>query len=226
MKKIRIIAAAAMVSVMTPCAAADFFDTSMPDAMFSLGARIGVNTSNRTVAKNVFNTWNKNSWGTGFELGFVADVKIRDYISIQPGLFYETHSGNYAYIQNLAEGQDQTQVGNTINYALTIPVLCSLHFNVTDNLRWNVDLGPYFTVNLDKKNDGKVVFPAEVSIGGVASTASTNTCEFGFKMGTGLNIMTHYYVGVHYMAGCTRVWNVKPLEGRNKAWTFTVGYDF
>lgn len=44
-------------------------------------------------------------------------------------------------------------------------------------------------------------------------------------MGTGIQVLDHYYLGVHYEAGCTKVWK-HSLAGRNKAWTFTIGYDF
>ena len=50
--------------------------------------------------------------------------------------------------------------------------------------------------------------------------------EVGLKMGTGLNIFKHYYVGVHYVAGLRDVYKVKGFGGRNKTWSFVLGYDF
>ena len=49
--------------------------------------------------------------------------------------------------------------------------------------------------------------------------------DVGLKMGTGLKLFDHYYVGVHYLAGLTHAWKL-PSGGKNKSWMFTVGYDF
>ena len=57
--------------------------------------------------------------------------------------------------------------------------------------------------------------------------------DFGIKMGTGLQVLGHYYVGAHYLAGCIDAWKdrsignvTKTYGGVTKAWVFTLGYDF
>ena len=55
--------------------------------------------------------------------------------------------------------------------------------------------------------------------------------DWGFKMGFGLLIKEKYYVGAHYDAGCRNAHRYNPyadkeVSGRNKAWNFTVGYNF
>ncbi len=62
-------------------------DTGTPSRLFSLGARIGINTAKSTIRNPQFNQWNNTSWGTGFEIGAVVDINIRNYIAIQPGAF-------------------------------------------------------------------------------------------------------------------------------------------
>ena len=74
---------------------ADFFSTAGSEDKFSVGARIGVNTTNRTISDNALPyCYHKESWGIGFNLGVVATFNIRDWISVQPGLFYESRSGS------------------------------------------------------------------------------------------------------------------------------------
>ena len=86
MKHIKqIISSVMAVSAVLPVSAQKFLDTSAPDRLLTMGARIGVNSSNATVKDDVYDLWNKNSWGTGFDLGVVADINIRNFIAIQPG---------------------------------------------------------------------------------------------------------------------------------------------
>lgn len=213
-----------------PASASDFFSTAVPEQPFSLGVRVGLNTSNRTVDKDVFNLWNSNSWGTGFDAGVVADINIRDYIAIQPGFFYQSRSGNFTYSDLLMPSENtqlqNTQFGHTRSYHFNIPILASLRFNVTDDVRWSVDFGPYLDFRLGSSETQKIMHISYNPADPGYVEAKKNTFDFGIKIGTGLNILHHYYVGVHYMAGALDVWKTPELGGRNKCWQFTVGYDF
>lgn len=256
MKKTYCLLAATAVAI--GAQASDFFNTGRPESLFDLGVQIGVNTSNRTVNKEIFNLWNNNAWGTGFELGVTADINIRDYISLQPGFFFESRSGSYAYafdyINEALEQKELSQFGKVRSYNFTIPLMASLHFNVTDDLRWNVEVGPYFQIVLKNAKGSGFMYDSEMNItttdptvtpvraegdntvagegNGNAATstkfvsAHADNFDFGFKFGTSLTLKRHYSIGVHYMAGCLDVWKESALGGRNKAWVFTVGYTF
>lgn len=226
------VAAALALSVVPQAAANDFFSTEDAGRLFNFGVRFGVNTSNRTVDKPVFNQWNKNSWGTGIDAGFVVDLNIKDYLSLQPGFFYNSRSGDYAYRFNYINQDDLetvvTQLGHCRAYYFTIPVMGVLHLNAGDNLRWNVEFGPYLQIKLHSKFDNQIDYPLPRPnlMGESLDNAGLKGVDFGFKMGTSLNIYRHYYVGVHYLAGCLNAWNPGALGGRNKEWSFSVGYDF
>ena len=52
-------------------------------------------------------------------------------------------------------------------------------------------------------------------------------------MGTAIEILDHYYVGAHYLAGCLPAWKdrkignvTKDFGGVTKGWVFTIGYNF
>lgn len=214
--------------------ASDFFDTTTPDDLMNLGVRFGVNTSNRNLNKDVFNVWNCNSWGTGIDVGVVAELNFRDWFSIQPGLFYESRSGKYAYV-NVNNYTDEgerilmSQYGRDRSYSLVIPVLACAHFNVSNDLRWNVEFGPYAQIVLKNSINGEfgtpiVASPESLPLG-YTSVKSTKG-DFGFKMGTSLTILDHYVVGIHYEAGVLKPWSDGNLGGRRKAWVFSVGYNF
>lgn len=214
-----------------PASAQSFFSTGVPEHLFSLGVRAGLNVSNQNVDKGVFNGWNVNSWGSGFQLGAVVSINMRDFFALQPGFFYESRSGNYAYLSEglqpvAEETQDFMQLGHYRNYWFTVPVMAQLRFNLLAGAKWTVDVGPYFSWMLHNKN--KDAFQEGVPEGTAVeyAAAERKRFDFGFKFGTGINFLTHFYIGVHYMAGSLDVWKQKSLGGRNKTWTVTAGYDF
>lgn len=226
--------------------AADFFSTERTEDTFNFGVRIGVNTSNRTVNnKAMFDDamsagYGRQSWGTGFDLGAVVDINIRNYLSIQPGFFFESRSGDYTFFRNSiydgGSGPMTTQIGHLRSYAFNIPILASFHFNITDDIRWDVDFGPYIGFNLGSSLKDKVLQSNLITNSVVERIFDRKPApvDFGFKFGTAFRILGHYYVGAHYMAGATKAWKNLELDaiternygGRTKAWVFTLGYDF
>lgn len=230
MKKYIMGAALALVALM-PAKAEDFFSTADSETLFDLGVRIGMNTSNRTISQSVASLWNQNAWGTGFDAGVVCDINFKNFISVQPGFFYESRSGSFAYqstaLTSTGDAYILTQLGKGREYLFTIPIVASVHFNVQDHLRWNVDLGPYFQFKLKSTFDKKFSYPEATPSGGLEylNNVKTSKCDVGIKFGTGLDIYEHYYIGVHYMAGLLNAWNPGRLGGHNKAWLFTIGYN-
>lgn len=215
-----------------PTLAADFFSTEPADQLFNFGIRIGVNASNRTFPSEKFTAWNVNSWGSGFDAGVVVNLNMREYISIQPGIFFESRSGNYSYSQpyvnNKNESDNFIQLGRLRTYNLIIPVMASFNFNIADNLQWFVEAGPYAQLKLHASDSNKIQIIDQPTPTSPLKLeyAKSKFADWGFKLGTGILFNKHYSFGIHYLAGFTKVWK-SPLEGGlNKAWTFTLGYDF
>ncbi|MDE6533044.1 MAG: PorT family protein [Muribaculaceae bacterium] len=212
--------------------AQDFFSSEPAERLFSFGVRLGVNSSNRTFGKDYFKQWNINSWGTGVNAGVVIDLNMKDFFAIQPGFFFESRSGNYAYAQDYYENgeiQKFTQMGHYRTYNFTVPVMASFRFNVTDALRWNVEAGPYAQFKLHASDNDKitVIDPQPTTTSPLyTEAAKSNFLDFGIKMGTGLTLNRKYSFNVHYLAGTSNVWKNPHEGGRNKAWVFSLGYDF
>lgn len=210
-----------------PAVASDFFSTEQPEERFTFGLRLGVNTSNHTMRSSAFNVWNTDSWGAGFTLGAVADLAIRDYISIQPGFFFDYRSGKFSRVSvatDLAgDPYDLVSVGDSHSAFVTIPILASLHFSITPDLRWNIDAGPYLGLRLGS-SDNRQVIEADPE-GYVMREIGRRNSDFGFKLGTSLTLWRTWSFGIHYLAGMSSVWD-DGYAGRNKEWTFTLGYDF
>lgn len=97
--------------------------------------------------------------------------------------------------------------------------------NPAEGLRWSFDFGPCFTFGLGGSDKGTYEIGGESRHYSDGYFDNRHKFDFSLKMGTGIQVLDHYYLGVHYEAGCTKVWK-HSLAGRNKAWTFTIGYDF
>lgn len=235
----RIITATLFVLLALNAVAADFFSTEKSDDLFTFGVRVGVNTSNRTVNKDAAGSYNFQSWGTGFTAGVTASINIRDYLSIEPGLFFESRSGHSTFTSDPIDTDlgicYVTQSAHRHTYNLNIPVLASLRFNITKDLRWHVDFGPYVGFMLKSKLENKELLSTRPDLDNEAPfTAKPAPVDFGFKMGTAFELYKKYYIGIHYEAGAVKAYRDQSLGGgmeriyggRTKAWNFTVGLNF
>ena len=214
-----------------PAFAVDFFSTEKAPNLFNLGVRVGVNASNTTFSKEYFEKQNVNSWGAGFEGGVVANLNFRNYFTLQPGIFFESRSGNYTYateyITNFQTPDISYQLGHILFYDIAVPVMAVFNFNIADKIRWTVEVGPYLQYNLKKpaKNKINVLYRNPTETDYNVQKAISHVYDYGIKFGSGINVYSHYYFGIHYEMGLRPVWGF-PEGGVNKAWTFTVGYDF
>lgn len=215
--------------------AQEFFDTSHSDKFFTLGARIGFNTSNRTFPQDNYSNYIFTSWGLGFNAGVVANLNFREYLTIQPGFFFESRSGNLInivdYYQGTATNPGDLHTHYSVNhlraYYFTIPVMAMVKFNLCENVKWMVEAGPYLQISLKQTGqDGiAILYRSPLDLTYSQYTPQHNSCDVGIKMGTGIKVWDHYYVGVHYLAGILNAWK-HPEGGKNKSWMFTLGYDF
>lgn len=213
-----------LTAVTATAAHAQFFDTSRPATFFRLGLRAGLNMSNVSAGGPSFD-WNHNSWGTGFEAGIVADIAVREWFAIQPGFFYQSRSNTYTHITG--SGPDQNiSVGHTLYYAFYIPVMFQARFNITERLRWSLEAGPYLSLGLGHNDNGLIVVPAPQRPFDYGYFDRHKKNVWGMKMGAGLELDEHYYLGIHYMGGFGNAWKTVGIKGHNKAWTFTLGYNF
>ena len=231
MKLSRFLIAIILIFTSSQAFAVDFFSTEKPERLLTFGARFGVNTSNITFNNNYFEIKNVNSWGTGIEAGAVANLNFRDYITVQPGIFFQSRSGKYVYATSYLTYMNTSdisyQMGNYLYYDIMIPVMACLNFNIADNVKWSLEAGPYLQINVKKPCNNKVFVlyrnPDETAY--KMKNALSHFYDYGIKLGSGIKVNSHFYFGIHYDIGLREVWGF-PSGGHSKAWTFTVGYDF
>lgn len=230
MKKLLTTIITALALISTGTVRAQLLDTSEPSTFFSLSGRIGFNTSNRTVPTSNVSHYNHESWGTGFNVGALANLHFKEYLTLQPGLFFESRSGNYAYASDYEDFFNPMDViyvlGHWRAYYFTVPVMAIVKLNLAENVKVSGELGPYLQFHLNESGKGVEYFeylPLEGQY--THYMAQLKKVDVGLKIGFGLQFYNHYYVGAHYMAGLCNAWN-RPSGGKNKSWMFTIGYDF
>ncbi len=225
-----------LLCAFVPSAEAAFFSTAPAPEIIQVGVRAGLNTSTQTIDRDCFSNWSTSGWGTGFQLGVDVPLGILDFLSVQPGFYYQLRSGNYAVSASSQTGQ----MGHYTMSYLSIPVTVQINFNLNDNLRWSVEAGPYFSWRIGSHHNSASISPTPVSIGddqgvvvipGASDTYNVGTLakqkkDYGMKIGTFFLFAHKWYAGLHYYAGMTRVYKEKELGGSNQQWSLSLGYNF
>ena len=205
-------------------------DPSDPAKFVTFSARLGFNTSNRTFPSGHYNLWNKDSWGTGINVGGMANLNFKEYLTVQPGIFLESRSGDYAYLTEYLDffeaGDNYYEMGHLSSFCVTVPVMGVFKLNIAEKIKCTAELGPYFQFIVSEKgqNNVTVLYRLPSSTGYSQYKAQQRKYDIGVKMGGGLLFYDHYYIGVHYLAGACNAWTL-PSGGKNKSWMFTIGYE-
>lgn len=241
MKKV-LLSIVAMMAISAPVAnAIEFLDQGLPDKLFVFGVRGGVNVSNLSDNKYSVETemrWSNHNWKAGFTAGAVCDINIRNFLTLQPGFFFQTRSNEYDHMSAAIDGTSvEYQKGSRCSYYFQIPILASYRVMLTEEIQGQIDFGPYFMYGLGGEDDFDYFgmdfdvpenerikqFSGDVDYFG--DKGAIKGYDWGFKFGTGVVFLEKYYLGIHYEAGCRDVWKDR-YKGFNKAWNFTVGYNF
>lgn len=220
----RYIASIAAAAFALSASAQDFFSTAPAEKIIQIGVRAGLNTSTQSIDRDLFPNWVSSGWGTGFEVGVDVPLGILDFLSVQPGFYYQLRSGDYA----VSPSQQSAQMGHYSMSYVSVPVLLQINFNLTSRTRWTVEAGPYLSWRFGSRHtSAKVEWPEAADADGFSvGTLAKQKKDYGLKVGTHFLIDYHWYAGLHYQAGMTRVYKDKALGGSNQQWVISLGYNF
>ena len=242
MKKLILSFAILSAFLMPTAKADDFMDTGVPSKAISVGLRFGINSSSQKMDLGSYSNNVSVNNGTGWMVGGVVDLNVREYFSVQPGFFYENRRYGYTVIRH--DGDTQTlenEIGDTRYNMFTIPVLAVFRFNVSSHVQWNVAAGPYFGFSIGDGSDE--VEKISTRVGENNTTSAYNYKKFdrdfygdgqwqhksfdwGLKIGTGIRINRHYSFSIYYMKGFKDISADRDWTLKNRSWNFTIGYDF
>ena len=207
-------------------------DQGQPEKLLNYGVRLGFNSSN--VSNNfteIGAQWALNDWGNGISVGAVVDFNINNCLSVQSGLYYQLRNSEFKNFH--ATGSMTAIEGKREANFFQIPVLASFRMGIGKNIQGQIDFGPYFAFGFggNVKSTVYTTFDDEVKTmpfnqNYFGSAGNYHTFDWGFKMGVGALLYDHYYIGIHYDAGARNTLNIEDATGVNKAWNFTLGYNF
>lgn len=223
-------------------------DQGTPENLFDLGVRLGFNSSNvsNDYVESVANmTQAHNNWQEGVTIGAVIDLNIYNCLAVQSGVIYQRRRSDYQnLIINEEKGMFNYYDGQRHANYFQIPVLASFRLRLNKHIEGIVDFGPYFAFGFggkDKYTRYASLYNEETGIAGIVPESISadyfgdkgvhKSFDWGFKFGVGALVKDHYYVGIHYDAGARNILSHSPYSastttGLNKAWNFTIGYNF
>lgn len=215
-----------------------------------IGVRAGVNTSSigetRSGADAVTG-FQKTAWKPGFMVGAVVDISMTSFLALQPGFFYDYRHSTYETMTEFSyspgAGEPEASMARRANGSITtnwfhIPVLFSFRYSPLKALELQADFGPYMSLGLGGRDSYTVTDFSGDMPGSKSPKVKEDAfgkgdaryfrADWGFKMGVGLEICKHYYVGVHYLAGARNIARNKAVVSKSdtRAWQFAVGYNF
>lgn len=227
-----ICAACAVTASAQRASSSSFFSTEKVDNPLTIGIRAGGNLS--TFTGDHFSDVDLKS-RFGFNVGVNLDYSIMESFGIQTGVYFTTKGAKYETVK-IHEVYEEvtTKTYNWNPMYIQIPVLASYRYHFNDNLRWELNAGPYFAFGVGGKYkyertktslyDGEVLSSKETEED--FFNDDTNSFDMGIAFGTGLTYKKFYF-GVQYEIGMTNlVSDSEDYSMKNSNFTFSVGYNF
>lgn len=166
----------------------------------------------------------------GFHIGAFVDLGLTENFYIQPGLFYSNKG-----LKGELKEDDSYKLKMNLSY-LEIPILASYRINLSDNMKWHINAGPYLAYGIG----GKIKFEGELLEDEFDDLKAFDEDEgdlkrfdFGLSFGTGVNFKS-VYLGVKYDLGLTNIagdsWEgdeeSSSTKIKNRNFSISVGYTF
>ncbi len=175
----------------------------------------------------------------GFSLGVIYDWGLSENFYIQPGLYFTTRGGK---LEENYEGETYEEKYN-LNY-LQIPVLASYRIDISDNMQWQINAGPYLAYGIGGKVKWEDSSDGETESGDYDVFGTTEgdyneenyeekgglkRFDAGLSFGTGVSF-NKLYVGLSYDLGLANIadkdeWG-DDYSLKNRNFSVSVGYNF
>lgn len=208
--------------------------TASAQEQLPFGVRVGMNLNSFSVSGDD-GDYDQLESRVGFHVGVVMDWNVVGNFYVQPGLYFTTRGAKY---EDLYEDESYSEKWN-MNY-LQIPILASYRFLVSDKVKIDINVGPYFAVGLNGKikyNDtyGYETDKYEVNAFKKSSAdedgSDLKRFDAGLRFGGGLQFKK-FYVGLNYDFGFLDIlghgdygW-ADEMKMKNNSFQISLGYNF
>lgn len=178
----------------------------------------------------------------GFQAGAIVDLPITNGFYIQPGLFITTRGAK----KKTTDRDEDYTYKRTDKYNpiyLQIPVLASFRTDISQSVKVQVNVGPYFSLGLGGKHkwesqeSGESTRKKDIPFFGKSTDKESHfgakRFDLGLSFGAGVTIREHYYVGIQYDLGLMNMaihdkeygWGDK-AKFHNGNFAIQLGYNF
>lgn len=184
----------------------------------------------------------------GFHVGGVVGIPITNGFYIQPGLMFSSKGARGVEEEDILGTTTKISASYFPVY-MEVPVLASFRADIVQNVKLNLNVGPYFAVGLGGNVKSEYTFTMngsemsqtdkmpffgtkKVTEEGAEIEKGLDAKRFdcGLSFGAGVTLFENYYVGLKYDLGLMNIAknemdNVKQVM-RNGTFAITLGYNF
>jgi len=217
MKKIMLLLAVMTLS-MSAAAESKYWDGSRPDHLFTFGVRAGINFSKQYAMDNQ----SDRSMRFGYQGGVTADINLARSFSINTGVFYIQKGWKTDY----DDARGKIEKKDNASY-IEIPLQASYRVNLSDQVQFQLNIGPYFAIGVSGKQKVTNTF----ANGDSYEIDSFDELEGGKKFDCGLAVgaaitVSHVYFGIGYERGLMNVSRIENTKFQNGSIAISLGYNF
>lgn len=194
----------------------------------TFGARAGLNfDSQKQSAGNESKTLGNKA---GFHLGAVADVPLASYVPSLPAWFY-FQPGLYLTTKGSKEsnsGQGFSVTSTASLYYLELPLLASVKYPLTDDIKVRAHFGPSigFAVSGKAKIETTGGGQTESTEGNYFESDNRSRFHFGLGFGAGVDYK-QFYLGLGYDLGLSNIHSGEgDFSNTNRTFGISLGYNF
>lgn len=191
-------------------------------AQWSLTPEAGITATNRVDYTN-------SPWRAGWKLGVGVEYQFNKLFALKSGLHYTQRGYSYSYYGMSHESyQEEDRFkyyfmdGSTNNHYFQIPVMAKFSWDLSNDVRMNVGVGPYMAFNLGENNEWSM-FESDPQPG-YGYAGYTGGYYGGYYGGYGFG-----YGGSYYSNRSDRNkfdWGMSLSVGLEvKNWVMNLGYD-
>lgn len=166
----------------------------------------------------------------GFNIGAIVDVPVFSLIHFQTGLFVSAKGLRVKEKYSEEDYSEEYSIKWRPTY-LELPLLLSFHYNITNNIEWQVNAGPYLALGIfgkatetySEKEDGETYKETESYKLFGDDGYGFRRFDVGLCFGTGITY-SNLYFGIQYDLGLNSLdpdWKIK-----NRTFAINIGYNF
>ena len=152
----------------------------------------------------------------GYQVGVGMEYAFDDMWSLRPSLMFIT--------KGCKAGEDGYEAKLNPMY-LQIPIMAAAGFNISDNMRFIVNAGPYVGFGIGGKYSEE--FDGEKEEADIFGDEGLDGKRFEFGVGVGVGLeISKFIVSLDGMFGLTKVFDSEDVSPKNTTIALSVGYKF